>query len=150
MPSLPRIMTCEEFFEPRLPVADWIALQTRLPILEGVGEIPFRRRVKEALRMRPDRLMGREIAGGWTSGFGAFGGRRREPDGTASIYDVPVLYVNADPECCHVSLGRAPPGRERPGWESAWRGSLAVARPRCPPCRHPSASIERLLVSVPW
>jgi pilus assembly protein CpaF len=33
-------------------------MQTRQPNLEGTGEIPLRRLVKEALRMRPDRIMG--------------------------------------------------------------------------------------------
>jgi pilus assembly protein CpaF len=58
IPGRERIITCEEVFELRLPAADWVALQTRLPNLEGAGEIPLRRLVKEALRMRPDRLMG--------------------------------------------------------------------------------------------
>jgi len=33
-------------------------MQTRQPNLEGTGEIRLRRLVKEALRMRPDRLLG--------------------------------------------------------------------------------------------
>jgi pilus assembly protein CpaF len=35
-----------------------VAMQTRQANLEGTGEIPLRRLVKEALRMRPQRLMG--------------------------------------------------------------------------------------------
>jgi pilus assembly protein CpaF len=32
-------------------------MQTRQPNLEGTGEIQLRRLVKEALRMRPDRII---------------------------------------------------------------------------------------------
>jgi pilus assembly protein CpaF len=64
IPGRERIITCEEVFELRLPAADWVALQTRLPNLEGVGEIPLRRLVKEALRMRPDRLIVGEVRQG--------------------------------------------------------------------------------------
>ena len=58
VPGRDRIISCEEVFELKLPAPDWVALQTRQSNLEGVGEIPLRRLVKEALRMRPDRLMG--------------------------------------------------------------------------------------------
>ena len=43
----------------RLP--DVVAMQTRQPNLEGTGEIPLRRLVKEALRMRPSRLIVGEV-----------------------------------------------------------------------------------------
>ena len=39
----------------------WSAMQTRQPNLEGTGEIPLRRLVKEALRMRPSRLIVGEV-----------------------------------------------------------------------------------------
>ena len=40
---------------------DWVALQTRQPSLEGTGEIRLRRLVKEALRMRPSRIVVGEV-----------------------------------------------------------------------------------------
>ena len=56
-----RIVTCEEVFELQLTSSDWIALQTRQPSLEGSGEIPLRKLIKEALRMRPSRLVIGEV-----------------------------------------------------------------------------------------
>ncbi len=61
IPSRERVITCEEVFELRLRVPDWVAMQTRQPNLEGTGEVPLRRLVKEALRMRPDRLVVGEV-----------------------------------------------------------------------------------------
>ena len=56
-----RIVTCEEVFELRLGHRDVVAMQCRQPSLEGTGEIALRRLVKEALRMRPDRLLIGEV-----------------------------------------------------------------------------------------
>ncbi len=56
-----RVVTVEETFELRLPGRDAVALQCRQPSLEGTGEITLRRLIKEALRMRPDRLVVGEV-----------------------------------------------------------------------------------------
>ncbi|MBU6348472.1 MAG: Flp pilus assembly complex ATPase component TadA, partial [Actinomycetales bacterium] len=56
-----RIVTCEEVFELQLVNPDWVALQTRQPSLEDTGEISLRRIIKEALRMRPSRLVIGEV-----------------------------------------------------------------------------------------
>ncbi|MEZ0447344.1 CpaF family protein [Cellulomonas sp. ICMP 17802] len=61
IPARERVITCEEVFELRLVARDWVAMQCRQPSLEGTGEIPLRRLVKEALRMRPDRLLVGEV-----------------------------------------------------------------------------------------
>lgn len=61
VPSTERIITCEEVFEIQLQHPDWVALQTRDSSLEGIGEIPLRRLVREALRMRPTRLVVGEV-----------------------------------------------------------------------------------------
>ncbi|MDQ6739904.1 MAG: Flp pilus assembly complex ATPase component TadA, partial [Actinomycetota bacterium] len=59
--SRERVVTVEEIFELQLPLRDVVGLQCRQPNLEGLGEIPLRRLVKEALRMRPDRLIVGEV-----------------------------------------------------------------------------------------
>jgi len=56
-----RVITVEEVFELRPRVPDWVALQTRAANLEGEGEIPLRKLIKEALRMRPTHLIVGEI-----------------------------------------------------------------------------------------
>lgn len=62
VPSSERIVSCEEVFEIHLPHhPDWVPMQTRDASLEGTGEIPLRRLVKEALRMRPSRLIVGEV-----------------------------------------------------------------------------------------
>ena len=61
IPGRERVVTCEEVFELRLGLPDVVAMQTRQANLEGTGEIPLRRLVKEALRMRPDRIIVGEV-----------------------------------------------------------------------------------------
>ncbi len=56
-----RIITVEETFELDLDAPDVVAMQCRSANLEGTGEITLRRLIKEALRMRPDRLVVGEV-----------------------------------------------------------------------------------------
>lgn len=60
-PTQHRIVTVEETFELAVDAPDLVALQGRQPSLEGTGEVTLRRLVKEALRMRPDRLVVGEV-----------------------------------------------------------------------------------------
>ncbi|RZS90070.1 pilus assembly protein CpaF [Motilibacter rhizosphaerae] len=61
VPARERVITCEETFELKAPLSDCVALQCRQPSLEGTGEIRLRRLVKEALRMRPSRIVVGEV-----------------------------------------------------------------------------------------
>jgi pilus assembly protein CpaF len=61
VPPAERIVTVEETFELDLAAPDHVAMQCRQPSLEGVGEISLRRLIKEALRMRPDRVVVGEV-----------------------------------------------------------------------------------------
>jgi len=55
------VATAEEVFELKVPLPDVVALQCRQPNLEGTGEIKLRRLVKEALDMRPSRIVVGEV-----------------------------------------------------------------------------------------
>jgi pilus assembly protein CpaF len=59
--STERIVTVEETFELNFEARDSVAMQCRQASLEGSGEITLRRLIKEALRMRPDRLVVGEV-----------------------------------------------------------------------------------------
>lgn len=61
IPPRERVITCEEVFELRVPLRDVVGMQCRQPSLEGTGEIPLRRLVREALRMRPNRIIVGEV-----------------------------------------------------------------------------------------
>ncbi len=61
IPPRERVITCEEVFELKIPLRDVASMQCRQPSLEGTGEVPLRRLVKEALRMRPSRIIVGEV-----------------------------------------------------------------------------------------
>jgi pilus assembly protein CpaF len=61
IPPRDRIVTCEEVFELKILQRDVASMQCRQPSLEGTGEVPLRRLVKEALRMRPSRIIVGEV-----------------------------------------------------------------------------------------
>lgn len=61
MPPRSRVITIEEVFELKPQLPDCVALQTRQANLQGDGEIPLRKLIKEALRMRPSHLVVGEI-----------------------------------------------------------------------------------------
>ncbi|GAA5154975.1 ATPase, T2SS/T4P/T4SS family [Nocardioides marinquilinus] len=61
IPGGERVVSAEEVFELRFPHPDWVPMQTRQSGLEGTGEIRLRDLVKEALRMRPSRVIVGEV-----------------------------------------------------------------------------------------
>ena len=61
VPAHERVVTCEEVFELRVNLRDVASMQCRQASLEGTGEVPLRRLVKEALRMRPGRIIVGEV-----------------------------------------------------------------------------------------
>jgi pilus assembly protein CpaF len=58
-----RVLTIEDAAELRLQQPHWLPLETRPPNLEGEGAITIGDLVKNALRMRPDRIILGEIRG---------------------------------------------------------------------------------------
>ncbi len=58
-----RVVTIEDAAELQLQQPHVVRLETRPPNLEGQGEITMRDLVKNALRMRPDRIILGEVRG---------------------------------------------------------------------------------------
>lgn len=61
IPGGDRVVSAEEVYELRFPHPDHVQLQTRQAGLEGTGEVRLRDLVKEALRMRPSRIVVGEV-----------------------------------------------------------------------------------------
>ena len=59
-----RIVTVEDAAELRLPQPHVVRLESRPPNVEGRGEVTMRALVRNALRMRPDRIVVGEVRGG--------------------------------------------------------------------------------------
>lgn len=64
IPGQERIVTIEDPAELQINQDDWVSLETRPPNIEGKGQISQRELVKNALRMRPDRILVGECRGG--------------------------------------------------------------------------------------
>ncbi len=63
IPPSERVITIEETVELRFPHPHKVSLEARLPNIEGKGEVSLRTLVKNALRMRPDRILVGEVRG---------------------------------------------------------------------------------------
>ena len=61
IPRTQRVITIEEVFELQPMVPDLVQMQTRSPNLQGTGAISLRQLIKEALRMRPSRIIVGEV-----------------------------------------------------------------------------------------
>ena len=64
IPDDERVVTIEDAAELQLGQPHVVSLETRPPNMEGKGEYSIRDLVKNALRMRPDRIVGGECRGG--------------------------------------------------------------------------------------
>lgn len=58
-----RVITIEDAAELRLPLRHVVGLESRPSNIEGTGEVPIRHLVRNALRMRPDRIIIGECRG---------------------------------------------------------------------------------------
>lgn len=64
IPAAERVVTIEDAAELVLPLPHVVRLEARPASLEGVGEVTIRALVRNALRMRPDRIIVGEVRGG--------------------------------------------------------------------------------------
>lgn len=90
-----RVLTIEDAAELRLQQPHWLPLETRPPNLEGKGAISIGDLVKNALRMRPDRIILGEIRG--AECFDLLAAMNTGHDGSMC-----TLHANSPREC----LGR--------------------------------------------
>jgi pilus assembly protein CpaF len=90
-----RVLTIEDAAELRLQQPHWLPLETRPPNLEGDGAITIGDLVKNALRMRPDRIILGEIRG--AECFDLLAAMNTGHDGSMC-----TLHANSPREC----LGR--------------------------------------------
>jgi pilus assembly protein CpaF len=66
IPEGERIITLEDAAELKLAQTHWVSLESRPPNVEGRGQITIRDLFRNALRMRPDRIIIGECRGGET------------------------------------------------------------------------------------
>jgi pilus assembly protein CpaF len=64
IPERERLVTIEDAAELRLHHTNLVRLEVKPPNVEGKGEVPIRHLVRNALRMRPDRIIVGEVRGG--------------------------------------------------------------------------------------
>ncbi len=64
IPDGERLISIEDSAELQLRHPHWVSLESRPPNVEGRGEITIRTLVRNALRMRPDRIIVGEVRGG--------------------------------------------------------------------------------------
>ena len=87
-----RVLTIEDAAELRLQQPHWLPIETRPPNLEGQGEISIGDLVKNALRMRPDRIILGEIRG--SECFDLLAAMNTGHDGSMC-----TLHANSPREC---------------------------------------------------
>jgi pilus assembly protein CpaF len=63
IPTTDRVVVVEDAAELQLPGPHAVRLEARPPNVEGHGEVPLRELVRNALRMRPDRIVVGEVRG---------------------------------------------------------------------------------------
>lgn len=64
IPEGERLVTIEDAAELRLHHSNLVRMEVKPPNVEGKGEVPIRHLVRNALRMRPDRIIVGEVRGG--------------------------------------------------------------------------------------
>ncbi|HEV7886923.1 MAG TPA: CpaF family protein [Acidimicrobiales bacterium] len=91
VPPDQRVVTIEEAAELRLPLQHVVRLEARPPNAEGAGEVRVRELVRNALRMRPDRLVVGESRG--EEAFDLLQAMNTGHDGSLS-----TLHANSPPD----------------------------------------------------
>ena len=116
-----RVLTIEDAAELRLQQPHWLPLETRPPNLEGQGAITIGDLVKNALRMRPDRIILGEIRG--AECFDLLAAMNTGHDGSMStihanstrdaLVRIETLLAVSGYEASETAIGRIDPPGER-------------------------------------
>jgi pilus assembly protein CpaF len=150
-----RIVTIEDTAELRLQQPHVVRLEGRPPNVEGRGEVTLRKLLKNALRMRPDRIVVGEIRGGEGPRCGVAPRRGAVPTGARGVAvrpgtsapksDAPVptkgSRSRSSPPAPRSSTPATPAGMGGPGTCAARSSApsstrltgCASSRPRCRP-----------------
>ena len=107
-----RIVTVEDAAELQLQQPHVVRLETRPPSLEGRGEITQRDLVRNALRMRPDRIIIGEVRG--AEAFDMLQAMNTGHDGSDVHHPRQHHARRADPYREHGADGPDGPARRRP------------------------------------
>ena len=131
-----RIITVEDVVELRLQQPHVVQMETRPPNIEGVGQVGPRELVRNALRMRPDRIIVGEVRG--PEAFDMLQAMNTGHDGSMStvhansprdaLYRIENMVMMAKPQSSAEGSPHA--SRKRP---QSGRAHAARAR-RDPPC----------------
>jgi pilus assembly protein CpaF len=136
IPDDERLITIEDAAELRLNRSHVVALEARPPNVEGRGQVTVRDLVRNALRMRPDRIIVGEVRGG--EALDMLQGdehrtRRITVDGPRELLQAPALATGDDgDDVRRRAAGRAHP---EPGRIGDRRRGAARASPRRAPGR---------------
>ncbi len=138
VPGDQRLVVVEDSAELRPAHPHLVTLEARPPNIEGTGEITLRTLVRQALRMRPDRLVVGEVRGGEVVDLLAAMNTGHE-GGCGTLHANAATEVPARVEALALAAGlsRRPPTASwrRPSTRSStWRGG-AMAAGSCRPSR---------------
>ncbi len=138
VPDDERIVTIEDAAELQLQQEHVITLESRPPNIEGQGEIRIRELVRNALRMRPDRIIVGEVRGAETLDM-------LQAMNTGHEGSLTTIHANSPRDALSPPRDARPHGRRRPAAPRDPRADLERLRParadlaprrRLPP-RHP-------------
>ena len=134
-----RVITIEDAVELRLQQPHVVQMETRPPNIEGVGYVPQRELVRNALRMRPDRIIVGEVRGAET--FDMLQAMNTGHDGSMStvhansprdaLYRLENMVINGESQ--PAAAGNSNARRER---AQSNRTHRAHARRRPPGAEH--------------
>ena len=128
VPADERIVVVEDSSELRPDHPHVVGLESRTANVEGAGEIPMRTLVRQALRMRPDRLVVGEVRGDEVTDLLAAMNTGHE-GGCGTVHANSAADVPARFEALAMAAGMSRPGGAQPARVRGRRGAAPRPRP---------------------